>query len=371
MKGEDMQQYQPHIPVQNSWRQSEPPQPFKRELPMPLPQANLFSRKLAARVLAQLNRCSAVEIAEQRWPDDRALAAVLKATSAPAMTTVTGWAKELAQTRTPALDALGAASTAVEVLKQCLVLNFDGAGAINVPALVAAASNSGFVAEGDPIPVRQLAAAPSQIVPKKVGTIAVLSRELLEGSSNAEALISDTLIRSSALAIDAAFFDNAAATTARPAGIRNGISTTTASNNADPFAAFLEDIGALVNSVSVVGSKGPFIIVANAGRAVTIALRYVSEAEMVIPVAAAGVGNDIIVIAPQAIAAAFSPDPDVEVAKAGTLVMDSGPTVPVAGTTGPERELFQTDTIALKVRWPISWVVRDTRGVAWTTPTWK
>jgi hypothetical protein len=346
------------------------PQPFKRELPMPSPLGNLFSRKLAARVLGQLNQCSAVEIAEQRWPDDRALAAVLKATSAPAMTTVTGWAKELAQTRTPALDALGAASTAVEVLKQCLVLNFDGAGAINVPALVAAASNSSFVAEGDPIPVRQLAAAPSQIVPKKVATIAVLSREMME-SSNAESLISDTLIRSSALAIDAAFFDNAAATTARPAGIRNGISTTTASNNADPFAAFLEDIGALVNSVSVVGSKGPFIIVANAGRAVTIALRYVSEADMVIPVAAAGVGNDIIVIAPQAIAAAFSSDPDVEVAKAGTLVMDSGPTVPVAGTTGPERGLYQTDTIALKVRWPISWVVRDTRGVAWTTPTWK
>jgi hypothetical protein len=100
-------------------------------------------------------------------------------------------------------------------------------------------------------------------------------------------------------------------------------------------------------------------------------LHYIVDAKNVIVVAGAAVGNDIIVIAPQAIAAAFSPDPDVEVAKAGTLVMDSGPTVPVAGTTGPERELFQTDTIALKIRWPISWVVRDTRGVAWTTPAWK
>jgi hypothetical protein len=33
--------------------------------------------------------------------------------------------------------------------------------------------------------------------------------------------------------------------------------------------------------------------------------------------------------------------------------------------------LFQTDSIALKMRWPVTWALRDPRGVAWTTPNWK
>jgi hypothetical protein len=37
------------------------------------------------------------------------------------------------------------------------VLAFDGNGVISAPGFVASAANAGFVAEGQPIPVRQLA----------------------------------------------------------------------------------------------------------------------------------------------------------------------------------------------------------------------
>jgi hypothetical protein len=35
----------------------------------------------------------------------------------------------------------------------------------------------------------------------------------------------------------------------------------------------------------------------------------------------------------------------------------------------PTRSLWQTDAIGLKVRWPVSWALRDPRGFAWLTPT--
>jgi hypothetical protein len=81
-------------------------------------------------------------------------------------------------------------------------------------------------------------------------------------------------------------------------------------------------------------------------------------------------GNNIIAIAAKAIAAAISPTPDIEVVDAGVLVMDTAPGA--AGTTGTgEKSMWQTDSFAIKVRWPVSWVVRSSLGVAWVTPAWK
>jgi len=52
-------------------------------------------------------------------------------------------------------------------------------------------------------------------------------------------------------------------------------------------------------------------------------------------------------------------------------MQDSG-TIGTPGTTpGPERSLYQTESIAIKCRWPVSWALRDSRAVAWTTPGWK
>jgi hypothetical protein len=50
---------------------------------------------------------------------------------------------------------------------------------------------------------------------------------------------------------------------------------------------------------------------------------------------------------------------EIETVNAATLVMDTVPGA--AGWMGPERGLFQTDSIAIKVRWPVSWALRDRR----------
>jgi hypothetical protein len=75
------------------------------------------------------------------------------------------------------------------------------------------------------------------------------------------------------------------------------------------------------------------------------------------------------VIAAAGLVAALSADPNVESVSAATLVMDTAPGA--AGTMGPEKEMFQSDSLAVKVRWPVSWALRDSRAVAWLTPVWK
>jgi len=100
-------------------------------------------------------------------------------------------------------------------------------------------------------------------------------------------------------------------------------------------------------------------------------MRVGSSQALLIPVASTAVGNDLVGIAPQGIVAAFSADPDVETADTGTLVMDNAAPGTPGQTGASERGLFQTDSIALKIRWPVSWMVRDSRAVAYLTPTWK
>jgi hypothetical protein len=342
---------------------------FKQK-PLPLPPGNLFTRTLAAKTLASLRRCRVDDVIAELWPNDL----VLRAATAPAMTSVVGWAQELAQRRVDdTLVAMGQASAAATVMQESLVLDWNGAGTISAPGFIANAANSGFVAEGAPIPVRQLAAAAALLLPYKLATIAVLTREMVE-SSNAERLISNALIQSSGLALDSVFFGAAAATAAQPAGIRNGIAASTPSANTDAFGAFFEDMATLLNAVGAVGGNGPFFLISSIGRMASASGRYGSlKAEgtdaTIIPLASAAVGNDIIAISPKALVAALSADPAVETDNAATLVMDTAPVAP--NTTMATKGMFQTDSVAVKVRWPCSWALRNPAAVAWLTPVWK
>jgi hypothetical protein len=315
--------------------------------------------------LASLHNRRLIDVVMQQWPSDKLIE---RAVASPAMTSVAGWAQELARKLTiDTLDALGAASAAGQVLKECMVLNWGGAGILSVPTFVASASNGSFVQEGQPIPVRQLSSTAVQLTPFKLASIAVLTREMIE-SSNAEVLIGDALVRSAALAADAVLFGSGAATAAQPAGLRLGVVASTPSASTDPFGAFFEDMATLVNAVSAVSGNGPVILVANPGRVAGMRARYVGAEPNVTVIGSTAVGNDVLAIAPVGVVAALEPAPEVETSDAGAIVMDTAPTTPGTMT---ERSLFQTDAIALKARWPISWAPRDPRAVAYLTPAWK
>jgi len=344
---------------------------FKKN-PLPLPPGNSFVRLLTAKAVARVTNTTLEAVALRMWPSDRIINEIVeRAATAPAMTTVTGWAAELYQRLVhDALASLGPAAVAPIIFGKGLVLSFNGAGQISAPGFVASAGNAGFVAEGDPIPVRQLTAAAALLDAYQLASIAVLTREMVE-SSNAEALIADALGRSAGAALDAVLLDANPATSARPAGLRNGIAATTLSGQTDPGNAFAEDVVALVNAVGPVGGNGPYVLVASPGRAVGMALRFIKEPDNVVVLGSSALTTEVIAIAPNALVAALDPAPNVETSKSASLHMDTAP-VQISGTSSPHKSMFQTDSLALKVRWPVTWALRDPRGVAWMSPTiWK
>jgi hypothetical protein len=345
------------------------PVPFKRE-PPPLPSdGNIFMRAVTASVLAAIHRSTPSQVAAERWPHDRLLAEILtRAAAAPAMTTVAGWAAELAQRHVvDAIEAFGATVAGPRLLQECLLVAFER-GTASVPAITASANHADWVAEGEMIPVRQLAATAAPLDPYKIASICTLTREMTQ-SSNLEALIRDTLIAAAGLRLDATLFDSAAGTAVRPAGLRNGIAALTASTNTDLVEAGMEDMATLINAIAAI--PGPYILVASAGRVVGMhgRIRGASESDDFLLLPSPAAGNDLIAVAAGGIAAALDPNPEIEVASQASLHMDDVPSA--TPSAGPRRSLFQTDSLGIKMRWPVSWVRRTTAAVAWLTPSWK
>jgi len=346
--------------------------PARKAASLPGLQGNTFTRLLTARTIASLTRRSAGEVASILWPSDRLSAQMIeRAATAPAMTTVTGWAAELAQRLVADMvEALSATSVGAQMLRDALLVSFDNYGVVSVPGLIADVTDAAWVAEGDPIPVNQMPVAPAILNPYKVSSIAVLTREMIE-SSNAEALVGNALTRAAGLALDAVLFDANPATAARPAGLRNGIAALTASSNTDFMEAFGEDIATLLNGVATVGGAGPYGLIANVGRAAGMAMRFIMNIPNVNVYGTPAAGTALMAVALPAIAAAISTDPEIEASKAATLHMSDTPAVVGPATSAPHKSMWQTDSIAVKVRWPASWTLRDPRGVAWLTPAWK
>ena len=165
-------------------------------------------RAAFASVTATLQGQQPGDVAKGLWPEDRGAVFLARATTGPAMTNVPGWAQELAQSATAEfLIGLGPYSAASEIFQEVLSLTFDGRGAIRLPTFIADFQNAGFVAEGQAIPVHNLALAnPDPLLPHKAAAICVLTRELVE-SSNAEQLIGDTLKRAAGRMLDEVLFD--------------------------------------------------------------------------------------------------------------------------------------------------------------------
>jgi hypothetical protein len=208
---------------------------------------------------------------------------------------------------------------------------------------------------------------PNPLTPHKAAAIALLSRELVE-SSNAEQLVGDTLKRAAGRMLDEVLFDANPSASNRPAGLRNGIAATTASAATDSEGAFVADMGALADAVSPVAGNSSLIYVASPGRALKIKLRLLgAEIDDVVVLGSNAVINDLLCIAADAFVAAVGAAPQIQATKSAVLQVDTAPSASLPA--GPEREIFQTDCVALKLMWPVSWALRDSRGFAWLTPT--
>jgi hypothetical protein len=314
---------------------------------------------------------AAERLLTRTWASDVTASYLVRAASSPASLT-----NSTAITRSIVADflaALGPQSAGVQLLERGLQFSFDNAAAISLPSFVADQNSVAFVQEGAPIPVRQFAITTPvpQLVPRKLALITSLTSEML-ASSYAEQSVRDLLLRNTALGLDKFLFDSNAGDAVRPPGLRYGIGALTASTAADLHEAAVEDITALLNAVSAVGND--IYLVASPARARIAQLRAQGGPLPPILGSAAINAADMIAVAADALASATDAAPEISASReAGSIHMDStaGEIVSSPGVVAyPVASVFQTDRIALKLRFGADWVLRDSRAVAWLTTRW-
>jgi hypothetical protein len=300
----------------------------------------------------------------QKWGEHGdAVAMLLKAATAPAMTTVTGWAAELSGTTTAFLEALTPISAGADLLTRALKLSFDGAKTINIPAVSMPLAD--FVAEGAPIPVVGGVSSAAHLDPHKFGNITVLSREVLE-AGNAETLVREVLLAGTGPSLDRRLFDNVVGTNVRPSGLLFGKTSLTPSASTDKLAAMIADLSALGEAVAPVSGNSPVVLIAAPKQAIAATLATPGGFPYPLATSTGLPAGTVICVAPRAIVFAAGLAPAIDTTRSATLHMDDNPSLIASGGTmaAPITATFQTDTIGVRLRWPISWSLRDSRGVA-------
>lgn len=366
--------------------------PIKKVLPR-----DYWYRSMAVAYLAHLTKRNPDEIRRSAYGDDEPTKVftdlVTKAATAPATTTTVGWAAELVQTViADFVETLPPQSIYPSLSSLGLKLGFGRAGIISVPTRSSTPTIAGsFVGEGAPIPVRQAAFTATTLTPKKMAVISSMTREISEHSIPAiEGLIRDAMQEDTAVAIDAVLIDTNAATTIRPAGIRNGVAAITAATvgASGTLGALVTDLTAMIGAL-ITGSNGnlrkPVWIM---GPAANLAISMIQNSMGLFPfqaeidagrlrgypvIVSGSVAAGIVILVDAAdFVSVTGDDPRFDVSDQATIHMED--TTPLAiGTVGspntvaaPTRSLWQTDSIGIRMILPMNWAMRRTGTVAWT-----
>jgi HK97 family phage prohead protease/HK97 family phage major capsid protein len=370
--------------------------PFNVKRKKPDPKDFMY-RSLAAGLLAHIEKKPRDLVMRERYGDDSATRAVMdlvfRAATVPATTTLTGWAAELVMTTVldfledlmpqsvyPGLSAKGGRFT------------FGRAGVVSLPSRAATPTIGGsFVAQGSPIPVRQAGYQSISLTPKKMGVISTFTREIAEHSTpSIEALIRQAIQEDTSVAIDAVLLDNTAASTTRPAGLRNGVSGLTPTTGGG-FAALVGDIKQMVAVLVAANSLRAPVWIMNPAQVLSIAMTQNAGGDF--PFAAevnqgrlqgypilqstSMVAARVLLVDAADFFSATGDEPRFDVSDQAVLHMeDTAPTaIGTAGTptvvAAPVRSLWQTDSIGIRMLLDINWAMRRAGLIAWIdSVTW-
>lgn len=361
--------------------------------------ADYVLRAATIKLLAHVHKEAPETIRQRAYGDDEATKVVFdhvtRAATAPATTTANGWASQLVQTaNADFMEMLLPASVYPALAARGLRLTFGRNGAIAIPSRSATPTIAGsFVAEGAPIPVRQGAFNSLTLTPKKMAVISTFTREIAEHSIPAiEGLIRDAIQEDTSVAIDTVLLDAVAASTVRPAGLRNGVTATTATNGGG-ITALVGDaknlVGALITATN--GNVRSPVWVMNPAQALSISLTGNAGGDFVFadamnqgnflgypviqsPTVPAGL---LMLLDAADFVSVAGDEPLFAISDQATLHMDD--TAPQAiGTAGtpnvvaaPVRSLFQTDSLGLRMILPMNFGLRRSGVVAFITGvTW-
>jgi hypothetical protein len=332
-----------------------------------------IARAAAALVAASAARTTVAEMLAARWPGDKNLETLTRAASAPATDTTSAWASDLVGLNQPNIaDVLGPSSAAATLFARGLQLQFNGTGRLLVQGLSASSDNGVWLAELGVFPVLQLDLS-SQVIlsPRKLVASVAFSREatLACSAPDLEKVVGNLLSTSLGLAADKAMLDATSADTTRPAGLRTGISASTANETASPPGeAMLEDLATLASAVAGVAGDSPLIFVAAPRQAASMRLRLRPSPYEIL--ASGGLADGMVLcIASNCLVTAVDPVPRLQIAKNAVVNFDSDTPadIGVAGVLagGSTRSAYQADLVVMRAVLQCSFGLRSSSGLAW------
>jgi hypothetical protein len=261
------------------------------------------------------------------------------------------------------VDALVPVSASAALIARSLQLTFDGNAEIRIPGL--SMPNAVFLGEGAAIPVAQgTSTIDAVLTPYKLMVICHFTNELLL-SSNAEAMTRAVLLANVGPSLDLAMFHNLAGVAGvSPPGLLYGVTPITAATGGG-WDAMTADIAALAFALAPVAGNGGIVLIASIKQAVALAMSLGGPAYPVLTSSALGAGT-VIAVATQALATSINV-PAIEASPNALLHEEDTSPLPIniGGVMAtPVRSLFQTDSVGLRFKLPVSWALRSPSGVA-------
>jgi hypothetical protein len=319
-----------------------------------------------------LDRSSTAFQFAKAFEGDRDVERIIRAAVNPADTTsgLLGYAQVL-------LKALAPISASAALVDHVGALSWPaGVGNLLVPA-INMTGLAQFVGEGAPIPVPQGLSSKVTLSPYKLALITALSGELFRYTAS-EQLIERALTESIGYSLDGLMLStNAAVTGVSPPGLLHNVTPLPPAplgGNSDFVQAMYEDLAQLAGAVSVVSGndeQGVCLI----GAAKQAAFMRLRLADVDYPIFASAALSPGTVIAVASRALAFvSKDPRFETTKQSVVHMETDP-LPIGSpgsppvVAAPTTSLFQTDSIGIRVIWPLNFTMRDARGIAFIQNT--
>jgi HK97 family phage prohead protease/HK97 family phage major capsid protein len=368
-----------------------PAAPSIARRPLGFPQKEVDGFDLLVRS-AVVNGCSLFtgksvdKVLDERYPGHEATAIIAKADQTIGTTSVSGWAAELVQTVNQGfLNALTGYSVYPELRNRGIGLSFDGVGTVKIPRRTGGTAAGGFVAEGSPIKVGKLTTAAAELTPKKMGVIVAFSKELTKRATPAiEALVRRAILEDTASVLDAAILDATASSTARPAGLLNGLSAVATGYGGGDHVAVKEDFKALLAPFITANASDNITVIMNPAQGLSIAMMdgpdnttawfQAIRDRVTIIESTYATANRIIAIRNSDFATAIGDAPEFDMSEQATIHMEDTTPLEIVSGTGPTtadpvRSLWQTNTMGIRMLMDVSWVMARPSMVQWINGT--
>jgi hypothetical protein len=350
------------------------PKPF---LPSDIPADRLLSRAVLCHIVAAGRHDDPANVAKSFFPKDLPVLSLVRAASAPAATTTSGWADVLAITSTAAFLGSLQDTAAGALLAAGARFDLAGLGHINLPR----ASSTGapqWIAEGGPIPVPQGITVASQLGPvRKIAIIEALSREMAKSTPEGGETIIGQILRDSVVRqLDSSLFSATAASASQPPGLVVGVAAL-APNASGALQAALTDLRTLTDAIVAAGGSGSSVMFfMSPGRAVTLKGYFPALASQIFASVTIPSGT-LYAVDPKSFVSATGGIPEILASKEALIHFEDTSPQPigVVGTpnvvAAPARSAYQTDQIMLRCVLRISWVLRVPNSAQWMSAmTW-